>query len=180
MVGADDGKISGSGCKQEFISGGTKLDIGSEEFSHLGAFRIAAMGQPDMGWHNSNACQLPTQADKSGRERFDLVPIQVTTDADIAVGNTKVFANNTPQRYAFIGDRRVPGKLVQRIAQIVSRRGNIIEKSELAKVRRLRKMKSEEIILEFVGNKIQKSDLVTSAESQVRIPDLLKREIRFL
>jgi hypothetical protein len=41
-------------------------------------------------------------------------------------------------------------------------------------------MKSEQVIPQCVGNKIKKSDLVTSAESQVRIPDLLKREIRFL
>src|SRR5262245_44221014 len=120
MVSADDGKISGSGRKQEFISSSTKLDFGSEEFSHLGAFRVATMGQPDMDWHNSNARQLSTQADESGRETLDLVPIEVTTDADVAVGNAKVFATNTLQRYAFIGDRRVSGKLIQGIAQIVS------------------------------------------------------------
>jgi hypothetical protein len=120
MVGADHGQISGSGRKQEFISSGTKLDFGSEEFRHLGGFRLATMGQPDLGWHNSNARQLPAQADESGRETLELVSIQVTTDADVTVGDAKMFATNTPHRDAFIGDRRVPGKLVQSIAQIVS------------------------------------------------------------
>src|SRR5262245_17075180 len=120
MVGADDRQSLGCGRKQEFISSCTKLDFGSEEFSHLGGFRLATMGQPDLGWRNSSARQLPTQADEGGRETLDLVSIQVTTDAYVAVGNAKMFATNTPQRDAFIGDRRIPGKLVQGIAQIVS------------------------------------------------------------
>src|SRR5215475_10569049 len=120
MVGADHRQISGSGRKQEFISGGTKLDFGSEEFRYLGGFRLATMGKPDLGWHNSNARQLPDQANEGGRETLELVSIQVTTDSYVAVGNAKMFAPNTPQRDAFIGDRRVSGKSVQGIAQIVS------------------------------------------------------------
>jgi hypothetical protein len=69
---------------------------------------------------------------------------------------------------------------MQGITQSVRRSRYIIEKSELAQVRRLREVKAQQVILQRICCKVQKLNLIANIEPQGRILDLVQRKICLL
>src|SRR5580704_6111652 len=97
------------------------------------------------------------------------MPIQVTADADIVDRYGDVAVVDIFERYAFVDDRAVSRAAFERVAHDVRRCQNIMEPTQLAKIERLGKMKSEKIVLDGGGNEIEKPNLVPDLQPRVGI-----------
>src|SRR3954452_3470214 len=124
------------------------------------------MNKTYVGWHQSNARQLSAHADQHRHKKFNLMPIQVSTNTNIVERYGNISAVNIFQRNSFVYDRTISCKPAQGFTQHFRGGGYVIEESELAKIRCQSKVKSEKIVLQCVGYKIQKSYLISNSEAR--------------
>src|ERR1700722_1370886 len=106
------------------------------------------------------------------------MPIQVTADADIVNRYGDVAVLDVFQGNAFVDDRAVSRAAFERVAHDVRRCQNIMEPTQLAKIERLGKMKSENIVLDRSGNEIEKPDLVADPDPGVGLFNFGSGQIR--
>src|SRR5882762_2332819 len=124
--------------------------------------------------HQAEVCQLPAHANQRGHEEFDLMPIQVPADAHIVEVNADALVISVSQADPFIDDHAVSCRPPQSLIQYFRGGGNVIEQSELPKIGLLRKMKSEMIVLQGLGGKIQKANLISNFHANVWVFDLVE------
>ena len=93
------------------------------------------MGKSYAGRHQANARQLPAYSDQGRHKKFDLMPIQVSADADIVERYANISAIDIFQGYTFIDDRAVSRRSLQSLTQYFRGGGDIIEQSDLSKIR---------------------------------------------
>src|SRR5580700_11365861 len=105
------------------------------------------VGESHAAWYQAKARQLPAQANQRRHQKFHLMPIQVTADADIVDRYDNVAVLDIFQGNAFIDDRAISRATFQGVAHYFRGSYDIIEPSHLAKIGRLGQMKSQKVVL---------------------------------
>ena len=116
----------------------------------------------------ATAGELSNDPDQCGDPEFNLMAIQMTAHASIPKRQRKVLAVNAFHQDAFVHDRAVPRLPPQGVYQHVGRRRYVVQQTEQAQVRCLRQVKPEKIVVEGVGDQIQKSNLVANLDECAR------------
>src|SRR5207248_288624 len=82
------------------------------------------------------------------------------------------------QRNAFVDDRAVSRCPLQGFAHRFRGPRDIIEPTDFPKFGFEGKMESEKIVLQVIGSKVEKVDLITNSETGARVFDLKKGQVR--
>src|SRR5260370_34039187 len=106
------------------------------------------------------------------------MPVEVTTDADIANGYDDISPVGVAQRNTFVDDRAVSRCPLQGLAHRFRGRRDIIEPSDLPKIGLEGKTEPEKIVLQVTGDEVEKVDLITNSETGARVLDLKKGHVR--
>src|SRR5262245_52357055 len=104
MVGADDWNIFAGRREGYLVNACTKFNFAAEELGQFGVITIAPVNEPHPLRDHAAACQMQPQTHQRHHEKFDLMPVQIATNADITKGYADIFADEISGRYAFIRD----------------------------------------------------------------------------
>src|SRR5215831_4609948 len=117
------------------------------------------MKDPDASWQQMTICQLPACPDHRCNPEFDLMPIRQPLDPDIGEGHRDLFSLAHAQGNAFIDEPGIALRPAKGVAQKLAGIKYIIEEPDLAKIKVAREMESEQIILQCIGDQLDKFDL---------------------
>ena len=81
-----------------------KIALSAEKCRELGFIVAAMVGEPQPARRQPLAHKLPTYAHQQRHGELDLMPIQMTGDADITELDSDICARTILQRQALIGD----------------------------------------------------------------------------
>jgi len=95
-------------------------------------------------------------------------------DADILEGYRKFLSLAHAQGNAFINNPAVALRPTQGVAQELGGIHDVMKQPDLAKIQVARKMKSEMIVLQCLGGKVQKADLISNFHANVGVFDLVE------
>ena len=133
------------------------------------------MKEPDAVWQQMTIRQLSAGADHRCNPKLDLVPIRHPLDANIRQSHPDLFSLAHLQRNAFIDDRGVALRSFKGIAQKLGGIKDVIEQTNLTKIKIARKVESEKIVMQGIRDMLNKFDLTCHREANVIIFDLPAR-----
>jgi hypothetical protein len=123
--------------------------------------------------------QLSAGANQCRQPKLDLMPVRMPLDADVTEDYCNIFPITYAQGNAFIGNRAVALRPLHGVTEPFGGRHDIIEQSDLSKIKVAGKMKSKKIILHRGCGKIQKPDLALHLEARAAIFNLLLGQAGF-
>jgi hypothetical protein len=69
--------------EHNFINGCIKFDFAAKKLRKFRTGTLSVMGESHAGWHQVKPHQLPAHTNEGRRPKLDLMPIQVSTYADV-------------------------------------------------------------------------------------------------
>src|SRR5947209_3985652 len=108
------------------------------------------------------------------------MPVEMTTDADIANRYDDISLLGAVQRNTFVDDRAVSRCPLQSLAHHLRGSRYIIEPADLPKIGLEGKTEAEKIVVQVTGDEVEKVNLITNSETGARVVDLKKGHMRLL